>query len=424
MLIVRAGTAHGTCAAPPSKSYTHRALTLALLTEETTVTEPLLSADPLSTLANVVAFGGEVSRDEDTVIVRGGRVRTPANVLDCGNSGTTLRLHTAVAALAPGFTVLTGDASLRSRPMKPLLDALHPLGAEAYSTQANGCAPLVVRGRMGGGETTIPGDVSSQYVSALLIAGTQAEAGLDLHLTSPLKSKPYVDITTDMLATFGADVHTHPGGYHIRHTGPLRGTTYRVPGDYSTAAFPLAAAAITGGTVTVTNLDPQNPQGDKAIIPCLREFGCEVTESGDSVTVKGPGPGGLRGITRDLSHTPDMFPILTAVAAYAKGDTVHPGAAPLRVKESDRIAAMVTELGKMGVRATEKPDGAVIHGGAPLTGARVHTYHDHRVLMALAVAGLGASGDTIIDEHDSYRVSYPRFVEDFTRLGGHAEVRA
>jgi len=419
VLKVAPSTVSGTTAAPPSKSYTHRALVLGLLSERSEVVEPLLSEDPLATLACVERLGAKVERFEDRVRLEGGAVATPADVLDAKNSGTTLRILTAVSALAPGTSVLTGDASLRRRPMQPLFDALRPLGVEAYSTRGNGCAPVVVRGTLEGGETTIAGDVSSQFVSAILLAATRAEHATDLILTTPLKSRPYVDITLDMIARFGGAAAATPDGFSVPGGQALAGAVYRVPGDWSSAAFPWCAAAVTGGEVTVTNLDMASSQGDRAILGALEAFGCNVKAGDGIATVRG---GDLRGIRWDLSDTPDMFPALAAVAAHARGETVLSGAAHLRYKESDRIAAMVSELRLMGVDADERPDGAVIRGGRKLSGAKVTSLGDHRIEMALVVAGLAAEGATVVDDHESHAVSYPRFLEEFARLGARLEV--
>lgn len=421
MLIVRPSTVSGCVAAPPSKSYTHRALALALFTERTVVESPLMSEDPRATLACVERLGARATVSDDSVTIEGGALRVPDDVLDCKNSGTTIRLFAGLAALAPGVSVLTGDASLRKRPMQPLLDALAPLGAKAWSTRRNGLAPVVVEGPLQGGATSIAGDVSSQYVSSLVLAGTQAPKGIDLTLTTPLKSRPYVDITLEMLEAFGGKAETTPTGFRAKGGQRLKGGTYRVPGDFSTAAFPLAAAAVTGGEVTVENLDLGNAQGDKRIVDALKAFGARVSEGPRSVTVKGSGR--LHGITMDLADTPDMFPILCALAAHAEGETTLTGARHLRFKESDRIAAMVGELKKMGVDAREREDGAVIRGGS-VRGASVHTYEDHRILMALSVCALKAQGPTTLDEHESAAVSYPRFVADFSQMGALLEVRA
>lgn len=424
MLRIRASTVAGRVEAPPSKSYTHRAFALALLARgETRVEEPLLSEDPLATLEAVERMGGaRLGSEEGAIIVESDGVDAARDVLDCKNSGTTMRLFSAIAALPRDWSVLTGDASLRKRPMQPLLDALRGLGADAFSTLGAGCAPLVVRGPLVAGETFLPGDVSSQFVSALLLAATQTQGRTTITLTSPLKSRPYVDITRAMIADFGGETLASESAFVVEGPQDLSLASYRVPGDWSTAAFPMAAAAVTGGEVTVANLDPRSPQGDKAILDALRAFGAKVTERADGTATVAGAP--LSGIAFDLSDTPDMFPALCAIAVHAKGETQLTGGAHLRFKESDRIAAMVGELRKMGADCEELPDGAVIRGGKPLRGAKLHTFEDHRILMALAVAGLRADGETILDEHESCAVSYPKFVADLARLGASADVIA
>lgn len=422
MLKVRASTVHGAVEAPPSKSYTHRALALALLARgETRVEEPLLSEDPLATLACVERMGGtRLGSENGAIVVESDGVQAARDVLDCKNSGTTMRLFSAIAALPRDWSVLTGDASLRKRPMQPLLDAIRGLGGDAFSTLGTGAAPLIVRGPLSAGETFLPGDVSSQFVSAILLAATQVEGRTTLTLTSPLKSRPYVDITRAMISDFGGETAASDTQFVVEGPQDLSLASYRVPGDWSTAAFPMAAAAVTGGEVTVQNLDPRSPQGDKAILDALRSFGAKVTERADgSATIAGAP---LSGISFDLSDTPDMFPALCAIAVHAKGETRLTGAAHLRFKESDRIAAMVGELRKMGAECEELPDGAIIRGGRPLKGARVRTFEDHRILMALAIAGLRADGETVLEEHESCAVSYPKFVADLKRLGASAEV--
>ncbi len=420
MLRIRGSAVSGAVDAPPSKSYTHRALALALLADRTRIEEPLLSEDPRATLDCVRRMGATVETDGDALVVAGGEPRAGDDVLQCLNSGTTMRLFTALAALPADHSVLTGDASLRRRPMQPLLDALRGLGADAFATHGNGCAPLVVRGPLASGETFLPGDVSSQFVSALVLAGTQVDGGIAITLTSELKSRPYVEITLDMLKAFGGGAEATPSGFAVDGPQDLRGGTYRVPGDWSTAAFPLAAAAVTGGDVAVRNLDARSAQGDKAVLDALRAFGAAVREREDgSVTATASG---LDGIELDLSDTPDMFPALCAIAVHARGTTVLKGAKHLRFKESDRIAAMVGELRKMGADVDEREDGAVVRGGRPLRGAKLHTFEDHRILMALAIAALRADGETVLDEHESCAVSYPRFIDDFKSMGAAFEV--
>ncbi|MHB8585113.1 MAG: 3-phosphoshikimate 1-carboxyvinyltransferase [Thermoplasmatota archaeon] len=445
---IRPSAVRGTVPAPPSKSYTHRALFLGLLARDSFVAEPLLSEDPLATLTAIRALGARVEETQKGLRIQGARsergIQAPDDILDARNSGTTLRLGAPISALANGTAVWTGDASLRKRPMQPLLESLGSLGVDAFSTRGNGCAPVVVRGPMVGGKTAIAGDVSSQFVSGLLLAGTGAPKGLEISITTPLKSRPYVEITLAMIRAFGGRAEeSAPSGrsgaasgsagaaetlasFEVAGAQDLKGTQYRVPGDWSSAAFPLAAAAITGGDVTVTNLDPLSEQGDKRILDALRAFGAIVEERKDGarVTTSARSEGhGLHGITFDLSDTPDMFPILCAVAAHANGPSTLRGAKHLRFKESDRIAAMVRNLHRMGVQCEELEDGAVIHGdpkrvhghsGAPDS---LDTEEDHRILMALAVCALGAKGPTRIADDASFAVSYPRFPDAFRHLG-------
>lgn len=415
------GNVRGTVSAPPSKSYTHRAFLLGLLAEGTTrVRDALLSEDPRATLEAVEALGAHVRKENDLIVIESdGRVRPPARVIDCLNSGTTLRLLSAITALTEGEVTLTGDASLRKRPMGPLLHALDSLGVRTSST--DGKAPVTVRGPMKGGRAKLPGDVSSQFVSALLLAGARTARGVDVDIDGTLKSRPYVDITLEMMEDFGARAEPRGEGFHVPGGQHYRASDYHVPGDFSTAAFPLVAGAL-AGEVTVENLPARTAQGDKAILDILERFGAHVTRRERSATVRAAP---LRGVSLDLSDTPDAFPVLCTLAAYAEGETVLSGAAHLRFKESDRIKAMVTNLRKLGVDAEERPDGAVIRGGRPVRGAEgLVTEGDHRVLMALAVCALRAEGPLTLDDHDAHRVSYPDFIEDFTRMGARMDVMA
>lgn len=414
------GTVRGTVSAAPSKSYTHRALLLGLLAEgETTVGDPLLSEDPLATIHGIEALGARVERRAGTVVIRSeGRVRPPRDIIDCANSGTTLRLLSAIAALAPGEATLTGDASLRKRPMLPLLAALDSLGVK--TTSAEGKAPVTLRGPMQGGAATLPGDVSSQFISALLLAGARTPLGVDVHISGELKSEPYIDITREMMQDFGASASATPTGFRVEGAQRYRAREYRVPGDYSTAAFPLCAGAL-AGEVTVDNLPARTAQGDKAILDYLARFGADVRRAERSATVRAAP---LRGVDIDLSHTPDAFPALCAVAAHAQGETRLTGAAHLRFKESDRIHLMVENLRALGVDAHEREDGAIIRGGRVRGGGPLVTEGDHRILMALAVCALRADAPLVLDDHDAFRVSYPSFLDDFSRLGAAFEVSA
>lgn len=417
-LHVHPGTVHGTVVAPPSKSYTHRAFLLGLLAEgATTIRDALASEDPRATLQGVEALGARVQRGPVVTIESDGRVRASRDTVDCLNSGTTLRLLSAIAALADGETTLTGDASLVKRPMQPLADALAQLGVAVTTT--GGKAPLRVKGPLKGGRAKLPGDVSSQFVSAILLAGSRSSGGVDVEIDGALKSRPYVDITIEMMEDFGATAQRVGEGFHVDGGQRYRARDYRIPGDFSTAAFPLVAGAL-AGEVTVENLPARTAQGDKAILDQLEAFGATVVRSDRSATVR---RSQLHGARIDLSDTPDAFPALCALAAHAKGETILSGAAHLRFKESDRIKAMVTNLRRMGVDCEEREDGAIIRGGKGVHGARgLVTEGDHRILMALSVCGLAADGPLELDDHEAHAVSYPSFLQDFRRMGARMDI--
>ncbi|HUR69327.1 MAG TPA: 3-phosphoshikimate 1-carboxyvinyltransferase [Candidatus Thermoplasmatota archaeon] len=418
-LRIHPGTVKGAVSAPPSKSYTHRAYLLGLLAEgTTTVRDGLASEDPRATLQGIEELGALVTRGAPTLIESDGRLRPAKATIDCLNSGTTLRLLTAIASLASGTTTLTGDASLRKRPMRPLAESLRRLGVEVSLTE--GKAPITVSGPMNGGRTELPGDISSQFVSALLLAGARTKDGVEVAIQGTLKSRPYVDITIEMMEDFGARVQRRGEGFVVAGGQSYRARDYRVPGDFSTAAFPLVAAAI-AGDVRVDNLPAKTAQGDKAILDHLELFGAKVVRDPRSARVAAAP---LRGAQIDLSDTPDAFPALCALAAHAQGETILSGAAHLRFKESDRIHAMVSNLQKMGIDATEREDGAVIRGGIVRRAKGLVTEGDHRILMALAVCALRAEGPIELDDHECFSVSYPGFLDDMRKLGAKMEVVA
>jgi len=419
-MIVRVQRSHlsGEVFAPPSKSYTHRAILITSLGPGGSIKRPLLSADTRATISASQAFGAEIDIDED-VKIKGvaDRPRTPEDVIDVLNSGTTLRFCSAVAALTEG-AVLTGDASIRSRPNGPLLSSLSDLGAQAFSIRNNGKAPLVVRGRMKGGTARLDGSVSSQFLSALLISAPLAEEETRIVIQGELKSRPYAEMTLDMLAEAG--IRIEPGEQEFLVPGNqsfgLKG--YTIPGDFSSASYPMAAAAVTGSEVTVKGVLPSR-QGDSAIIDILRRMGAEVSwdrEKGD-LRVRG---GELQAVDVDAGRTPDLVPTIAVLGALARGKTTVFNAEHVRHKETDRLHAMAVELSRMGADIKERPDGLEITGGK-LHGTKVHGHHDHRIVMALAVAGLVA-GDTEIDTAESVDVSYPGFFAQMKGLGAEMEI--
>ncbi|ELZ00087.1 3-phosphoshikimate 1-carboxyvinyltransferase [Natrialba asiatica] len=415
----------GLARAPPSKSYTHRAILVAGYADQTTVRDALWSADTQATARAVERFGGTVNRRGEALEIEGfdGRPDVPADVIDCGNSGTTMRLVTATAALADGASVLTGDESLRSRPQGPLLEAITDLGGEATSTRGNGQAPLVVTGPISGGRVSIPGDVSSQYITALLLAGAVTEDGLEIELETELKSAPYVDITLEVLAAFGVDARKTELGFAVDggQTYSATGGEYAVPGDFSSISYPLAAGAIASEDgVRIDGAQP-SAQGDTAIVDIVDRMGASVDWDRDAGTIDVTA-GELEGIEVSVEDTPDLLPTIATLGAVADGETRLTNAEHVRYKETDRVSAMADELGTLGVETTETQDSLTIHGGdSELTGGTVNGRNDHRVIMALALAGLVAEGGTTVVGADHVDVSFPGFFEMLSDLGASIE---
>jgi 3-phosphoshikimate 1-carboxyvinyltransferase len=424
--VVGRSSVSGTAQAPASKSYTHRAILAGGFAPRAQIIDPLLSADPRATIRAVEAFGGNVEETEASLNVHGfaGRPAAPDDVIDCANSGTTLRLATATAALAGGVTELTGDASLRSRPQGPLLEAIDQLGVRAESLWDNGQAPLVVEGPIAGGRVPIPGDVSSQFVTALLMVGAATPEGIEIDLETELKSAPYVDITREVLADFGVDTDRTDGGFAVAggqdYTAPENG--YAVPGDFSSISYLLASGVVAGsGPVRITRAPP-SAQGDTAVIDHLRRMGASVEwdREAAAVTVE---QSSLTGVEIDVGDTPDLLPTLAVLGAVADGTTRLTNAAHVRYKETDRVAAMAEELDKLGGVTEERPDALIVRGGeSTLEGAAVDGHGDHRLVMALAVAGLAASGETRIQGAEHVEVSFPDFFETLAVLGATVRV--
>jgi len=413
-LIVKSSQLRGEVLVPASKSHTIRALVIASLADGVSeIANPLDSLDTRAAVDACRSLGGRITTG-DLWQVEGvaGRVAPPADVIDVKNSGTTLYFMMSAAALADGAAVLTGDASIRSRPAGPLLDALTGLGVDAFSTRGNGCAPIVVRGPMKGGKTRIAA-VSSQFLSSLLLSCPLAPAASEIEVTQ-LNEAPYVRMTLDWLNRRGIRYEERefqwfriPGGqrYH--------GFQRQVPGDFSSATFFLVAAAVTDSDLRLLGLDMDDAQGDKEVVRMLEAMGAAVVVGTSEIRIR---RGELKGVELDLNATPDALPALAVAGCLAEGETRLVNVAQARLKETDRIAVMTSELRKMGARIEERPDGLVIQGGS-LRGARVSGHDDHRVVMALAVAGLAAKGTTVIDTAEAAAVTFPSFVQLMTGLG-------
>ncbi len=410
-------TIRGTLNAPPSKSYTHRAIVMASLAKTSRVVHPLNSEDTHATVQACEAIGAVISPTTDALLIEGveGKPQQPDNVIDCQNSGTTLRFMTALCALIDGTSVLTGDSSLRTRPSSQLIEALNALGAHVTSIKSDGTPPLIVRGTLQGGRADVVDPVSSQFISALLMTCPLCEVDTTLSVHN-LKSRPYIDITLELLKQLKINVSTDYQEFTIPCCQKYESTDLIIPGDFSSAAFHLGAAAITNSKVTVRNLS-KSKQGDEKIIRILEDMGARIKRKDDSVTVDGAE---LRGITIDASDIPDLVPILAVLGAYAVGCTEIRNVSHLRYKETDRLAAITSELRKMGVRIRNEESALKVEGGRP-QGTHVKGYGDHRIVMALCVAALGARGETEIEDTESVHVSYPDYFDDLFALGANIE---
>ena len=420
--VTRSGV-RGTVQAPPSKSYTHRAILAAGYADDARVTDPLVSADTRATMRAVDAYGGEVERadDDSHLSIAGfeGRPDVPADVIDCANSGTTMRLVTATAALADGTTVLTGDESLRSRPQGPLLDAIQQLGGRAESTRGNGQAPLVIGGPVDGGTVSIPGDVSSQYITALLMAGAVTDEGIDVDLETELKSAPYVQITLEVLDAFGVDAHETDAGFAVDggQAYDPAGGEYAVPGDFSSMSYLLAAGALAGDDELLVQGAQPSAQGDSAIVSILEDMGADLDWDRDAGEIAVQ-QSALDGVTVGVEDTPDLLPTIAVLGAAADGTTTITDCEHVRYKETDRVSAMAEALTKMGASVEEEQATLTIHGGeTDLQGATVDGRADHRIIMSLAVAGMVADGTTEIAGAEHVDVSFPGFFDVMANVG-------
>jgi len=432
--------ASGRLRPPSSKSLTHRALALALLSRQRTVVrQPLAAEDTdlflgaLATLgfhcertAGVPPFRPHLPADPngpdggDTGVVT---IRPPdrlprAATIACGNAGTMFRFLVAIAATLPGSFRIDGIARLRERPIRPLTRALQSLGVAIDFEGEEGHAPLVVHGgRLPGGRVRLDASASSQYLSALLLAGQCAESPLEVEVEE-LASAPYVGLTLDMIERFGGRVETVADRRWIAHPGGLRGGDVEIEADFSAAAYPAAAAAVSGGTVRIDGASRSSRQGDRRLFDLLAEMGAKVSWGADGATVEGGSA--LTAVDADLGDIPDQVPTLAALAPFARGTTRIRNVAHLRIKESDRLAAMTCELRRAGAEVEELPDGLVIPGRwaerpPPDSSVVVDPHGDHRIAMAMALVGLRRPNLAISDPACVGK-SYPGFWLDLGRL--------
>lgn len=411
-------------AVPGSKSLTQRALIAAALAQgRSQLYGPLASEDTHYTMTALRAMGVACDDSNPACWVlegKGGLIAEPSQPIYLGNNGTATRFLTSVAALGQGRFHITGSERMTQRPILPLMQALQGWQVDIASDADNGCPPLTIRAKgLAGGRTLLPEGKSSQYLSSLLLVAPYAASPAELAVQGEIYSKPYVTMTLAVMADFGIRVEAAPGLNYFRiPQGQYQGHSYHIEGDASGASYFWGAAAVTGGRVTVANVPVPSLQGDAKLLPYLARMGCRIEQADGGITVIGPQR--LEGIEVDMGDMPDVAPTLAVVAAFAEGTTVINNIAHLRIKECDRVSAVVTELRKMGAEVEEESDRMVIHGqagGTNLHGARIDTYNDHRMAMCFAVAGLRIPGIEITGE-DCVAKSFPDFWERFGRMAG------
>ena len=411
----------GEIVVPGSKSHTIRALSITALADgESVILNPLMAQDTLSCISAIRLIGADVriARGGGTILrVRGTGIppRPTGETIYVGNSGTTLRILTAMGALAEARISYDGDQSIRQRPMQPLLSALSRLGVQVNST--DGKCPFSLQGPLRGGRTSVDG-ISSQFVTALLLTLPLARGDSEIEVVN-LHEKPYVRMTLKWLDAQQIKYSHHDmSRFFIQGDQCYRPFKTSIGGDFSSATFPLCAAAVTESSILIKGLDFDDAQGDRAVFSILEAMGMEIGYHPHGVAVAGRP---LQGMEIDMNHIPDALPALAVVGCFARGRTRLINVEQARLKECDRIAATVTELKKMGADIRELKDGIEV-GESRLTGTSLHAYHDHRMVMALTVAGLASQGETIIDSAGSIGVTYPSFVEDMQGLGGQIEI--
>lgn len=404
----------GTISCPPNKSYSHRAVFLATLSKgKSVISNMLLSRDTLATIDTCRVFGAKIDVIDSTVIVEStGDIILQKPEIDASNSGTTIRIATAISSLVDTSVTLSGDSSLRKRPMQPLLDALEKMGAKCTST--DGKPPITVKGKINGGKTSIPGSVSSQFISALLIAAPKTSDGITLDIEGDMVSKPYLDATIATMKKFGVTVKIiQPYKKYNIPPQQYKSTDFTVPTDFSSMALLLSAAVLVGDNMTISASMGDLPQGDKEMISHLEKLGVKV-EVGDKITIKSPVF--LNGGRFDLSNTPDLLPPMAILALKTSKPIEIFNVKHARFKETDRIAILCRELAKIGVLVTEKEDGMILEAPKSLKSAELESSDDHRLFMAFCIAAMFVGSCTVTDP-ESVDVSYPTFIADMNKIG-------
>lgn len=404
---------NATIEAPPSKSYTQRALIIASLANgRSNIKNPLFSEDTSYMIDALKEFGIKIEKKGKNLIVHGtnGALKSPNKAIFTGNAGTAMRFLTTFASLASGEVIITGSKMMQQRPIKDLLDALEQLGIKSEST--NGYAPIKVYGNLIGGNVKLKGDISSQYLSSILMCAPYAKKGATISIAGNLTSKPYVNITIDVMKNFGVNIkNINYKKFIIKIDKKYKAKTYKIEGDASSASYFFAAAAVTKGKVRVNNINPGSKQGDIKFLEILKKIGCGVKKGKNFVEVQGRN---LKGIDIDMNNMPDVVPTLAVTSVFAEGTTTIRNVSNLRYKETDRLKALAFELRKIGANVEETNDGLRV-GRRRLQKAIIETYNDHRIAMSFAIAGLAISGIRIKNPNCVAK-SFPDFWQKFHKL--------
>ena len=405
----------GKITCPSNKSYTHRAIFMASLADGKSMIKNILkSGDTIATINACKNFGVEIKEEENNLIVDSpNELKLQGDIINAENSGTTIRIAAAISTLADTKVVLSGDQSLNKRPMQPLLKALESLGAKCSSS--NGTPPISILGKIKGGKVKIPGDISSQFISALMIVAPKLENGMLLNIQGELVSKPYVDATIMAMKKFNVNVEAEiPYKKYIIHPQNYKSTTFAVPSDFSSLALLLSAAVLLGENLSIQMTMGNMPQADEAIIDILEKMGVVVTLDKNVIKIKSPKK--LDGGKFDLNNSPDLVPAVAILALKASKPIEIFNVKHVRYKETDRIAILARELAKLGIKVVEKKDGLVLKNSKNLIGADLNSENDHRLFMAFCIAGMYV-GNCSVSHPESVKISYPDFIQEMKRIG-------
>ena len=405
----------GKITCPSNKSYTHRAIFMASLADGKSMIKNILkSGDTIATINACKNFGVEIKEEKNSLIIDSpNELKLQGNIIDAANSGTTIRIAAAISTLADTKIVLSGDQSLNKRPMQPLLKALESLGAKCSSS--NGTPPISILGKIKGGKVKIPGNISSQFISALMIVAPKLENGMLLNIQGELVSKPYVDATIMAMKKFNVNVEAEiPYKKYIIHPQNYKSTTFAVPSDFSSLALLLSAAVLLGENLSIQMTMGDMPQADEAIIDILEKMGVVVTLDKNVIKIKSPKK--LDGGKFDLNDSPDLVPAVAILALKASKPIEIFNVKHVRYKETDRIAILARELAKLGIKVVEKKDGLVLKNSKNLIGADLNSENDHRLFMAFCIAGMYV-GNCSVSHPESVKISYPDFIQEMKRIG-------